>query len=550
MDLRIVYIDDEVEELGALQRAVHEHNDKGGEPHIILDVSYDPAMLRDVLRDDVDLVLADVYWKEINKNQLEPILDVVQIASESYGLSSEIPVIAFTARGPETLQECLKYRDRLFDIWAKGAASPHYIIWRLSQLASELTRERPDTLIQRLVRGMPRGARWHSHVLELSTVYRRGITENDQIHRAGGVVGDIASVLGTWESVAPLWSVMSRWEGLSRAVLSTARGHARHVINVFWLGYYLIHHESLSPWFGSAWVRLLERRRVTALAAIDKDSDDRRAIDQLQRVEAAQRLDPLECFSDSWFYAGLFHDAAGCVQKYSSVRYAADELLAEFKDVLGPMPVSEKVPPVAKLVESAEDLFSHYNVSVANCLQPLWDRSIREGCPDHGVVAAVHIRQAVRKSLQNYFAEEAALAIAAHNLIGGLGSDVGDLVSWEAEPLMCLLLLCDQVQAWDRERADATLQGPDGPDRAQLAGLTVTGATAPHMLSMIVDYIAPRHVSRNSELFERVKSVLGMTLKDKPSRALGRIVTPWPFGVRVECRLSGVPLSVPMRFDA
>jgi hypothetical protein len=550
MEFRFIYVDDEDSELQRIVDAALEYNEENPPVRLVCQAARDPDALRHLLKEDVDLVLTDVYWGDPGTNRLKEIIDIVKLASAQLGLSSGIPIVAFTCRGPAALRGCLEHQRDLFDIWDKGTASPAYVTWRLSQLAAELSRVRPDTLIQRLIRAMNQGARWHNHVVDMSVVYQKGLTERDQIERAGGAIGRIADDLRAWERVAePLWKVMSRWEALSRAVSFAARGHARHVINVFWLGYLLIHNDLLRPWFVRVWTALLEKRKRAAQAAVDNDSADSEAKSRLAWITSALSQEPIETLSDSWFYASLFHDSAGCVQKYEAVRDVADALLSEFSELITSLPPPAS-PSWDSLKAPAGRLFKLCNRSLASLLEPLWAKSVEKGAPDHGVVAALRLKNSVTAPAQIWLAHEAALAMASHNLVGELGAETGELCTWESEPLVCLLMICDQIQTWDRERADSTLQGPDGPDRAQLAEFAVRMEDARPHIAMTIDYIAPRHVFRSAELFDRVQDALENTLRDKPSRALHHIGGEWPFHVTVGCKLSGFSLKASMRFGA
>lgn len=548
MEFRFIYVDDDERQLRKIEDAVFKHNQQNPPVSLVFQAAKSPEDLRSGIAEDVDLVLTDVYWTSTYSDRLQEIIDIVKLASAEFRLSSAIPIVAFTGQGADTLRRCLEQQKDLFDIWDKNTASPAYVTWRLSQLATELSRVRPDTLIQRLIRRMNQGARWHRHVVDLTVVYQKGLTERDQIERAGGAIGRIANELRAWERIAePLWKVMSRWESLSRAVSSTARGHARHVINVFWLGYLLIHDDRLRPFFIAAWKGLLEKRLRAAQAALDNDPKDSEAKDRLAWITSALSHEPIEALSDSWFYASLFHDSAGCVQKYKTVREAADDLLREFSGLMT-MPPPPVPPPWTELRGPADRLFKLCSRDLASRLAPLWEKSLEKGAPDHGVVAAIRLKSGISAPPQIWLAHEAALAMATHNLVGELVPEVGELCTWQSEPLVCLLMLCDQIQTWDRERADSTLHGPDGPDRAQLAAFAVRGdGPRPH-IDMTIDYIAPRHVSRSPELFDRVQDALENTLRDKPTRALHRIGGEWPFHVTVGCKLSGSSLKASMSF--
>jgi len=345
-----------------------------------------------------------------------------------------------------------------------------------------------------------------------------------------------------------MWKVMIDWETLGRAVSRSIRGHARHVVNVFWLGYYLIHHEVLRDWFEKCWQNAL-KARANRLEKIIKSSN-RSVVDQ--RLEALQELateiarsgDPLESLSNAWFFAAMFHDIGGCVQKYAELRRASDNLIEKFDGNVAPVTTSW-VPDDYKT--ASDELFAEFDDPTAKELQPIWEKSLASGQPDHGVVAALLFRKRFH-SHQRSCAFEAALAMATHNLIGELNPRIDRLLSWSFEPLICLLLLCDQVQTWDRERGDEDIFGPDYPARAQLTSLEVTAGVPRPRIRMGIDYLVPHHVEHSTVLFERVTRQLERVIKDKPSRVLARISPDWPFELDVKCSLSGRPLGTDFSF--
>ncbi|MBZ5503868.1 MAG: hypothetical protein LAO78_00140 [Acidobacteriia bacterium] len=549
MTFTIIYVDDEEIERNKIAGAVREHNDLRDGVTLDLKLASNPDGLKEVLSRSTDLVLADVYWNmPKGVDRLGDIINAVRAWAGDHSPEQRIPIIAFTGRGPLALESCLKRRAELYDIWDKNSASAAYVTWRLSQLAIELSRLRPDSLIQRLIREMKRGASWHKFVTDMVEQYSAGMTEYDQIQRAGSAIQNIANDLKVWDDPAEtMWKAMLKWEALSRAVSEYTRGHARHVINVFWLGYYLIHHPDISPWFERAWSQLTSSRIKAHEVAIQKNKNDVEVQRRLTQAKAARKIKPLESLSDAWYYASIFHDAAGCVQKYMSVRDIADGLLRDFSALVSPIPTAGDWIP-HRLVKKGNQLLSEYEEPMARLLKPLWQKSVEKKKPDHGVMAALHLKQHVGSPEQQFLANEAARAMAAHNLVGELQKGVSELLSWDSEPLICLLLLCDQIQTWERERGDRTLYSSDDPDRAQLEHLEISHRNGRPEINMSINYIGPRHIDHNPQSFDLVKANLEHTIKDKPNRALGRIVRPWPFELKIKCQLNGRPISHGMEF--
>lgn len=528
MSFNILYVEDREKDWTRLEEAINQW--KGEGEQLIIARATDPEDLERKLNLKFDLVLADIYFPDDSfpdgKPRLGDIIDCVKRWSKNQPTGRALPIIAYTVRGDDITEACLHYKDDLYDIWDKSSASPYYAAWRFSLLSKEIQRLRPDALIQRRIREMQNGAKWHQHIVEMTRQYDAGLTELDQIERVNGPIGSIALELGERERCNVLWKIMIDWEGLSKAVSRKTRGHARHVINVFWLGYYLLHHECLRPIFLSAWKNLLDKRSHSG---------------------EARGEDPIHAMSNAWFYAGLFHDVGGCVEKAFQTHQFASDLLAPFGDIApkaGFTAVKEE-----HFMKKAEDWLGQFERPLRDQIEQVVRKSLASKKPDQGAVAAVYLREALTAPGQAFYVKEGARAMSMHNLFPSLPIKPGErLVTWEDDPLVCLLLLCDQLQTWDRERGDETLK-VDYPSRAELSVLEIIpGLDGRPEVNMTINYIAPAHLLHAPEIYDRVKRDFDETLRDYPYKALDKISKPWPFSLRANCTLSDEPLATVFDF--
>ncbi len=554
MNFHFIYVEDEQEHRKRLRDAVNRHNRKRNP--VVLRMT--PAKNIDELRrclandKDVDLVLADVYYESGTgkSDRLTDIIDAVRAIAASDSNRQPVPIISYTSYGEQALEACLERREHLLDIWDKGTAVPSYATWRLSMLAVELSRLRPDTFLQRLIQGMPPGASWHSLVKDMPNSCNIGKTEFGQLEGLKAGIEGIAQSIHIYEPARDMWKVMLAWERLSRGVSRSVRGHARHVVNVFWMGYFILHHELLRKWFADHWGLALSRRADELEKALSQSQNDLSQPLVQERIAALRKIVNegalSESLSNAWFMAGIFHDVAGCVPKYPELEKVGEQLINEFGCKSAPLPEGWIAP---SFKDDANALFGEMDTNVAVALQPLWELSLRGNHPDHGMVAAIHLRNRLRDSRQSVAAWEAARAVAVHNLIGEVSADTRPLFSWERDPLTCLLILCDQIQTWDRERGDEDFLGPDVPSRAQLTDLDVQDGSRPK-LEMSVEYFVPSHLEHSPILYQRVKMGLESVLREKPTSALARIEPQWPFDLEVKCSLSGQTLGQGIAFGS
>lgn len=528
MSFNILYIEDNPKDWKRLQNAIDEHNRQKNElvvhEKIKLDWAQKVDELEEKLNHTIDIVLADMYLTPSPYDKGDRLRDVVNIVNrwcDKNEAGRPIPVIAYTVGG----EDAFKNKNDLYDIWDKNTTSVEYVTWRLSNLSKELTRIRPDALIQTLIRteiAKLNAANWHEDVLNMIKWYDKGWTEADQIERAGKAIETIAQRLNVWESIQPMWKVVKNWEFLGRAISPQARGHARHSINVFWLGYYLLHKEPLRSFFIKKWEDLIDERA---------------------KMSIVKEVKPIDAIHNIWFYASLFHDMALCLENFTAIHEFQKDLYSSFIELK--LLNIQDIPDISTdhVCEHVSNLLHEFEEPLATQLKDAWKKNLNENKSDHGMLAALKLIIAITDKKQNCFAREAARAIAIHSLIRNFTIGKVSNLTWDKEPFACLLLLSDQLQTWARERGDRKLSDNDGPERAELSELEIGEKDNRPIIKISIDYIAPPHLKHAPEIYERVKDELDFILRDNPGRAINRICGDWPFSLRVEFSLSKDPLS-------
>lgn len=546
MSFNILYVEDCSNDFDDVQAAVLDHNRDNSSERLHIEWAKSPEELGDKLGLKFDLVLADVFFDEGDGNsrdRLQDIIDNVTTWGNECNGGRPLPIIAYTRRG--SLPSCLSKKSSLYDIWDKNTATPPYVAWRLSKIASDVSRAQPDAFLQRQIRKMNPKVHWHKHVVNMAQRYHAGWTEADQIDRATHSIEKLAQELGVFMECQPLWQVMVDWESLGRAVYPGVRGHARHVINVFWFGYFILNHPDLDENIEKFWKSIINHGKMASVSDVS----------------------PHEAMSTIWFFAGVFHDIGAPVEKGFGViknqmgkinGFAPSglELLPLPPDLLPlveeKQEVEEQIRTLAKVNQAkalsvSEELIDLFDKPIKQIISNSFSLSIKKKSPDHGVVGALQILNKVKGLKQKCYAREAARAIALHNII--CDTDALDSISWEEEPIICLLLLCDQIQTWDRERDDSKHSDKDKVERAELSSIEIKKSDAGIEIVIGVDYIAPAYFSNNPDIFERVREELEKTLREKPYRALQKIRKPWPFKVRCKFKFGGQILQPDMTFE-
>lgn len=514
MSFNVLYVEHDTEDVGRIERALDDYNREhpDREP-LYLEPAWTPEEVQQKLSaSSFDAVIADVVFE--TEHRLDDIIGSVRHWSDETG-GRPLPIIAYTRWGKAALAYCLERSQHLYDIWDKSTASPAYVAWRLSKLAAEVSRIWPDKTLIRCIRDMTPGASWHDKVADMVRRYDRSYTDVEQIKEAGSSIADIGDILGVDQQCRRMWDAMTEWEPFGRVI--SPRGHARHAVNVFWLGYWLLHHAHLRDYFAGRWTALMGSKPYLEVCAGES---------------------PLEGLANAWFYTGLFHDIGVCLEKQSQVMQRLGKCLSLFQPFLS----EHNLKPMSSLRTALGEWLRRIQEPGES---PLWRALVNVGTEtsDHGMAAALILQTLINKGKESGHANEAARAISLHGVLPSCGDKSTSLsVTWEREPLACLLMLCDQIQTWDREH-EGWLSDEDVPQRAELSDLHVRAGDDRAVITMSVDYIATPMTARVPVLYRRVRDQLTETLREKPKQALNRISEPWPFGLEVDFFLSGDKLD-------
>lgn len=544
MSFRVLVVDDFPPAFDSikseLERSEEDSRRDGG---LELDRSLSPEDAASRVKEDFDLVLADLDFdrspntsppKRISLGRITALFDAIKAFRKQPGRQASSPVIVWSDYSAQMMTELQPYQELLYDIWDKSTALPTYVAWRLRRVAQELRSQRPTRVLLRELEGLPRCGGFHDNVVRMAKEYSSETNEWGQLVKAGEVIKDIGHSFGVVEGevVEKLWDVIVKWEPLGRAANPAIRGHARHLVNVYWMGYLLINHPGLGSWVQNAWQHLRKNRGT--LSTLDLPAD--------------------ESFNRIWFFGGLFHDLGGAVEKAGDVESTLATLLSVF-------PMVEKAALHRKLDLSPtvdKDVLlmvgAYSSQPLRDALTGVWTASKSKGHPDQGIVTALTLNSLLGNTGHAEMVREAARAAAIHNAVPnalppavpGTGpapvanAPVGKLaVEWKSDPIGCLLLVCDQLQTWDRERYDEVAKRYLVlPAEAELDALKVSVDSRPRV-QLAVNYLPSLKVLRNPDLLADCETDLGRILDKFPLRVLGSIQGDWPFVLDLRLSLGG-----------
>lgn len=340
-----------------------------------------------------------------------------------------------------------------------------------------------------------------------------------------------------------LWDGLSASEPLLRAASPKLRGIARHSINVFWFGYWLINHHLFRDQICKLWEQM---------------RDCRADVQELKSVK------PIDGLNNVWLLASLFHDAGKFYEHGKTITEVSAKFFKEFGSLEMGCPSW-----ITGMADALPNSVEKWLFRISKSLDDPMVRGLKEHItrcsnqekPDHGAIAAAYLVNIGggpdATDLFSQYAREAARAILLHSCLPSVFDkipkdqrDKCPQLEWQRDPLACLLLFCDQIQTWDRHDPEVE---KDYPDRAELSYLTaeIDKTSGKPLLKGCIDYIAPSRVAMYPELRKDIAKALNKVILEKPKDTLLHVLKEgqWPFSVHLDCSLSCEKLSIDMDFD-
>lgn len=322
---------------------------------------------------------------------------------------------------------------------------------------------------------------------------------------------------------------------LTLGTLPGMRGHLDHVLNVYFTGYVI---SNRVPRFRECATAAAKRLLPTKHADID-----------------SQEAKYWELFQLAWLAAATLHDTAYPLEILPDLLGKHWGITKDFGNVLSnigeaPKPVCPDVLN-AGLNEIALVLGTLYGDSRFHELLQKNAKFSKNGVDrvNHGVASGLLFLSLADKAMKMKDADAdlwiylkwAAAAMTLHSLKKP-GSESKISISLEQDPLSYLLLACDEIQVWDRERPDASrMSSPfKGTDLSELS-VTNDSVTA------CIDYTLHSGPAAASEFSDQRKSMDNKIEADNSE--LGIYLDGNGFSVKVDRRVPSLGLGLaPLRF--
>jgi len=518
-----------------------------------------PRCVEAVLDETFDLVITDVLFDHRMASgvaEIEPggdaaseiriLFQAVKRVSTTRLKGRSVPIILYTQQGSAVMPIVRQYEHEIADVWDK-ASSSEFLAWRLHTIAFHMAFGSSGRSLARLVASGVKSAWEAAHVTQMATEYMRSGNEIDQIDAVTLPIRQIASDWKIQSPVDQMWKLFTGWEPLDRAASLAKRAHVRHAVNVFWMGHLLLNAVGLEG---------LKSKIAFPISQGSASKD-------------AANWDYNSLANLAWFLCGLFHDIGQpglgvseilAVQgrSWKPVLVPAATVLGEAKQAFSKAIGDFRLSFCERLTQMIIDAGKSKSIgsSPVGTMLRVFETYLvahKDLHDDHGLLGACVLAEQL-KLLDNpsdtakAAGVAACIAAAVHNLAGKTGEEP---VSWENAPLACLLVVCDQLQAWDREVDELSKKARwhSLPTHAELREFAVMGTDAtrkePHV-RISIDYKALPEVASDVVRLNDMKNDLKGVLLDFPVKAIKEGLSDWFFSLDVTFSLEGLDLEVPI----
>ncbi len=356
--------------------------------------------------------------------------DIIDCVRNRGGVNKSIPIVLFTQFENRLQNKHAEVLEALEDVWSTANVTRLYLAWRTKRLVDRSGRARipqlalVNTLLAALEAGAP--LPWKNEVHDLLKAYRTATTPIARAQEARKGLTALFRKLASGREGDKVWletafsrclNALSYAENVNLAASPDTWGHFLHVVNVFLLGYYILN-------FGGWDFPALARAEFGNTPA-----------------------DPVEALNQSWVLASVFHDAGKAAENLKDLKKNLNNLL-ETIDPKSRCEIAEPHWRTLKVVggKPLSDWLEHTVPSMEG-------RSV-----DHGLLSMEVIRSLKRYAPDwSQQIDSAAHAAALHNLwpmeAEGKQKDPNCIpkITFCESPIAALLILCDQLQVWERE---------------------------------------------------------------------------------------------------
>lgn len=401
--------------------------------------------LRSMLADKhYDFVVTDAYFLPENEEHnydneedgeylLDKVITIVRDIDKK-----RIKIAVYTFFSNSLLQDPAKKLDlnHADYIWDKRVSSDNLIYWQVNRIHEEIDKKFPEhTLVDSLISLISNQSNipFVENLTKILSIYRQRAGEVEQIESVKTDLSKIAAEFELHNEFEILFKFIAKAEPINVAGNPSAWGHLRHVLNVYWLGYYLLNTGGIN----------IEN---TFEHIINEDEYASLGIKSPIDIEYKSKL-----INYIWFLSSLFHDVGLPAERVVKIAEESSDLLKIYHNLSLSLQLTTSVDSIYdNLSNDFDQIFSSIRGKKLNAWVSGCRRKLREENKlDHGLVSGATLFKLFNKN--KIIAEKCSSCVSVHNLVNKFSTYNSQGVNFKKDPLACLLILCDQLEVWDRD---------------------------------------------------------------------------------------------------
>ncbi|WP_319525490.1 hypothetical protein [uncultured Desulfosarcina sp.] len=377
----------------------------------------------------------------------------------------------------------------IYEIWNKGSTPLNYLLWRIEKTLKEPWNIIPgqllvDTLKKYLI--SKNMEPWEHPLYEMLNNYSPQLTAFQNLHKISENFGDISSELKIpTTQFANMLDTFIKQDYMSLISSPGSWSHAKHVFNVFWLGYYILN---------------------CVILDIPKN---KRKLYNFLRLSEKEKKDIKKYINRAWIIASIFHDYGIIGEKLFELVENNNNVLKEYPwydEEMHPVKIStshskDELREILK--KSFEELKGVIGEKLINQINDEWNNKL-----NHGILSALTIRknfygtadEGIKISIN-----EAAKACSLHKI----PISIDNRVKYSDYPLACILRFCDEIQTWERETGLETIENPIAIQKVVLSEIKKLNDNT---LKFKIEYLPRKDIgfndSKNNETRKELKKLL------------------------------------------
>lgn len=374
-------------------------------------------------------------------------------------------IAVLTSFSPDLLKDHECDLEQVDYLWDKGSMPDEYLIWQVKAIIRDLNREYPEhTLLNKLdflLKNELSTHPWHSQMDSMITKYRSRKNEKDKFVAISNSIAEIFVKYGLRTSFDPLMSSLIEMETLNVAGKPSTWGHLRHAINVYWLGSYMLNSG------------VIKKKNIVDTYGLNDEND----------VEFI------------WLLSSIFHDIGYLGEMGEDIIQRCNSLAANY-------PVGTIVfnPPNKQIPSTdLDNILPRLGRFVSDDLAPLYNE-IKAPCYafNHSVISALTVyNKFINKTSSDKLSDKlvtiACSAIAAHSFTRPKYKlDHNSKFIFAETPFVALLILCDIIQAWERDTGNESIKSKLPIETIELSDIEI--CTEKSSVLMCINYIPFKYI--------------------------------------------------------